>query len=395
MIATDHSVESDSLFARINGVLPDVAGGTNTSMSVFYQGFHLLVDAGSGVAASLKAGAGEHGYKESPDAILITNARKEHVADLASLLGSAKAYCTAESLEQIMATPALGSKRSSFTTVQPGQMFEAGPFSVTSVAADNAGDAPGVAGSVIYIIEAAGRKVVAGWDFLKLPGADEKLMWKPDLLVLGTETYNEHPSTGMISVSEAYNIVRRWNAKDSYILHYSGEKDREDAKNQWHRGPAGPLSPDELQKAVDAHLLVSGAEGKYSIKVAREGIIWTPAEESVDAGPIGPKLEVEALEKYILTFEKMQNGMLIVSVEDSINRMTSEFVNPKRTGDNSLHADAMKSGFFKGPELNMSISSNAVRLDMPKGKKAVFSQDVPVSEKDAERLKKYLHENFA
>lgn len=388
-------MESNSLFARINGVLPDVAGGANTSMSVFYQGFHLLVDAGNGIAASLKNGAGEHGYKQAPDAILITNARQEHVADLASLLGSAKAYCTAECLERIMAMPQLASKRSSFTAVQPGRAFEAGPISVTPITADNAGDAPGIAGSVIYIIEASGRKIIAGWDFLQLPGADEKLMWKPDLLVLGTETYNEHPSTGMISVSEAYNVVRRWNAKDCYILHYSGEKDKEDAKNQWHRGPAGPLSPDELQKAVDGHLLVSGGEGKYSIKVAREGMVWTPPQEVQDEGPIGTRLEVEALEKYIFTFEKMQDGRFVVSVEDSITRLTSEFVNPKRTGDGALHADAMKSGFFKGPELNMSISANAVRLDMPKGKKAVFSQDVPVSEKDAKRLKRYLQENFA
>jgi hypothetical protein len=50
-------VES-GVFARISGVLPDVAGGTNTSLSVFHGGFHLLVDAGNGVAASIKKGAG-------------------------------------------------------------------------------------------------------------------------------------------------------------------------------------------------------------------------------------------------------------------------------------------------------------------------------------------------
>jgi len=381
--------------ARINGVLPDVAGGTNTSLSVFHNNFHLLVDAGNGIAASLKAGAGEHGYKEKPDAILVTSARKEHVAELASVLGSAKAYCTAECLGQLMAMPQLADKKSSFTTVQPGQAFEAGPFSVKPIAANNAGDAPGLAGSAIYVIEGGGRKIIAGWDFLTLPGADEKLMWKPDLLVLGTETYNEHPSTGIISVAEAYNLVRRWNAKDSYILHYSGEKDREDAKNQWHRGPAGPLSPEELQKAVDSHLLVSGQEGKFSIKVAREGMIWTPTEEAQDEGPVGPKIEVEALEKYIFSLEKMPDGKLVVAVEDSINRLTSEFVGAKRSGDNSLHANPEKSGFFKGPELNMTISDGTVRLEIMKGKKPTFANSMPVTEKDAARLKKYLLENFA
>jgi hypothetical protein len=147
---------------------------------------------------------------------------------------------------------------------------------VVPIAADNSGDQPGLPGSVIYLVKAGSRKVVAGWDFLKLPNADAKVLWNTDLLVLGTETYNEHPSTGMISVSEAYNLVRVWNAKLCYILHYSGEKDREAAKNQWHRGPAGPMSPDELQRAIDGHLKVSGGEGKYVIKVANEGMTWSP-----------------------------------------------------------------------------------------------------------------------
>jgi len=394
MISADHYVDSNSLFTRINGVLPDIAGGANASLSVFYKGFHLLVDAGNGIAGSLRNGAGELGYKAAPDAILITHARQQHVAELSSLVGGSRVYCTAECLDQIISMPQLGDKRQLFIAVQPGQAFEAGPFSVTPVAADNAGDAPGFAGSVIYIIEGGGRKIIAGWDFLKLHGADEKLTWKPDLLVLGTETYNEHPSTGIISVSEAYNIIRRWNAKECYILHYSGEKDREDAKNQWHRGPAGPLSPEELQKAVDGHLQVMGQEGKFSIKVAREGMIWTPVEEAQDEGPVGTKIEVEALEKYVFSLEKMQNGRLVISIEDSINRTTLEFVNPKRASESSLHADGLKDMMFKGPELNMSISGSSVRLDITKGKKSVFAGDLPVSEKDARRLARYLHENF-
>ena len=30
----------------------------------------------------------------------------------------------------------------------------------------------------------------------------------------GTQSYNPHPQTGMISVSEAFELVRRWNAKE-------------------------------------------------------------------------------------------------------------------------------------------------------------------------------------
>ncbi|MGI0024699.1 MAG: hypothetical protein ACREA4_06080, partial [Nitrososphaera sp.] len=278
-----------------------------------------------------------------------------------------------------------------------GQSFEVGPFSVVPIAADNSGDQPGVPGSVIYVITIEGRKIIAGWDFLKLPNGDERILWNPDLLVLGTESYNEHPSTGMISVSEAYSIVRRWNAKSCYILHYSGEKDREDAKNQWHRGPAGPLSLDELQNAVDEHLRISGQEGKFVIKVAREGTTWTPQEIKIaaeeDDAPIGPKIEVEALEKYIISIEKTQEGKVAVAIEDAINRMTAEFLNPK-VGENSLHGDAIKNMMMKGPELQLVVSGNSVKVDITKGKKPVFAGNIPVSERDSKKLVRYLHENF-
>jgi ribonuclease BN (tRNA processing enzyme) len=72
---------NDDLQVRINGVLPDVSSGaTYTSMSVFYQGYHLLVDAGDGVQESIK-----NTGKSLPDAILITNARKHHTSDLQAL----------------------------------------------------------------------------------------------------------------------------------------------------------------------------------------------------------------------------------------------------------------------------------------------------------------------
>ncbi|HJS68543.1 MAG TPA: MBL fold metallo-hydrolase [Nitrososphaera sp.] len=377
---------SEDLQVRINGVLPDVdAGAANTSLSVFYKGFHLLVDAGSGVLESIK-NAG------MPDAILITSAKKQHTSGLASLAkGNAKVYCTAECGQQI--AKELPSLTASFAHVSPGTQFEAGPFSVVPIAADNAGDKPGMPGSAIFVIKGGSRKVVAGWDFLKLINADDDLLWSPDLVVLGTETYNEHPSTGMISVSEAYDIVRRWNAKLCYILHYSGEKDREDAKNQWHRGPAGPLSPDELQKAVNDHLLVSGREGKYVIKVAKEGMTWSPTDAIEEEGPPGRRIEVDALDRHTLSIEKMDDGKVSLAIEDSINRMTLEFVNPK-SGENSLHGEGIKSMMMKGPELNLVVSGSTVRIDITKGKKAMFAGDLPVSEKDSKKIIRYIRENF-
>ena len=401
---------SEDLTVRINGVSSHVDNGAaNTSLSVFYQGFHLLVDAGKGVEESIKKGGASSG-KYLPDAILITHARRHHISDLPALTReNAKVYCTPECSQQIaqelqtLPTTKTSSSSSSslqslssslFSPINPGTPFEVGPFSVIPIAADNAGDEPGLPGSVVYIIKAGARKIVAGWDFLKLQTPDESILWNPDLLVLGTETYNEHPSTGMISVSEAYNIVRRWNAKLCYIVHYSGEKDREDAKNQWHRGPEGPLSAEELQKAIDGHLQVSGREGKFVIKVAKEGMTWSPqAVVEEEEGPIGPQIEVDALDQHIFSIEKMQDGKVAVTIEDRINRLTSEFVNPKLEG-NSLHGEGSKTMMMKGPELNLSVAGNTVTINITKGKKAVFAEDLQVSEKDSKRIIRYLQENF-
>lgn len=387
---------SEDLTVRINGVSSHLdSGAANTSLSVFYQGFHLLVDAGNGVEESIKKGSSSSG-KYLPDAILITHARRHHISDLPALtMENAKVYCTSECGQHIARQLTSLPSSSSFTPINPGTPFEVGPFSVIPIAADNSGDEPGLPGSVVYIIKAGARKIVAGWDFLKLQTPDESIIWNPDLLVLGTETYNEHPSTGMISVSEAYNIVRRWKAKLCYIVHYSGEKDREDAKNQWHRGPAGPLSPDELQKAIDGHLQVSGREGKFVIKVAKEGMTWSPqaAVEEEEEGPIGPRIEVDALDQHIFSIEKMQDGKVAVTVEDSINRQTSEFINPKFDGS-SLHGDGTKSMMMKGPDLNLAVSGNTVSINIIKGKKALFAGDLPVNEKDSKRIIRYLKENF-
>src|ERR671924_562965 len=185
----------------------------------------------------------------------------------------------------------------------------AGPFSIMPVAASH-GDLPGC---VIYIVKIRDTKIIAGWDFASLPGADPDLLWKPDLLVLGTETYNDHQSsTGMISVSEAYNIVRGWNAKDCFIVHYSGQLDTEDAKNQWFRGPTRPLAENELQTMIDDHLRMTGDSTRFSMKVAKQGMVWMPpsvaeeevynVEKNIEASSftIGDKIEIEGLEKYVL-----------------------------------------------------------------------------------------------
>jgi hypothetical protein len=381
-----------SLSVRVNGVLPDVDAETaNTSVSVFSEGFHLLIDAGRGVKKSLQNGSAS-GLSAMPDAILVTSAKSHHISDLPGLQGSAKIYCTAECGQQISKSfPSLSAN--AINPISPGVAFTAGPFQVTALAADNTGDQPGLPGSVIYVIQAGDKKIVAAWDFLKLPNPNENILWNPDLLILGADTYNDHPSTGMISISEAYNLVRRWNAKSSFVLHYSGEKDREDARNQWHRGPTGPMSADALQAVIDDHLRVSGGEGKFTITVAKEGMTWAPpAVEEVES-EIGRRIEVDALDRHSFAIERTDAGKVVVSIEDSISRLMTEFINPRSDGK-SLHADAIKSMMMKGPELDLVVSDGNVRIDIVKGKKPMFAGNMQVSDKDSKRLLRYLDENF-
>ena len=223
----------------------------------------------------------------------------------------------------------------------------------------------------------------------------------------------------MISVSDAYSLIRQWNAKDSYIVHYSGLADLEDAKNQWFRGPTKPMTSEELQKVIDSSGPITGAEEHYSFKiiVAKEGMIWhsktqfeDSMEQNVSNEKIGNELLIEGLEKYVLKFEhnSIDNNLKIM-VEDRINRRDLSFVNPHKDSkyDNIVYAEAEKGGMMtRGPELRMEVmgtipqssqsqeDSAVVKILAYKGKKDVYRNDIRINNSDAVRLKRYLQENL-
>jgi phosphoribosyl 1,2-cyclic phosphodiesterase len=373
---------------RINGTLPDISTlgseekseraaevkrqgtSTNTSCSIFarietdQKIFHMLVDIGQGIVKSIEKGASDLGFKSSsfiPDALLLTHSHDDHIKELPVLVNKVneedesrgknlKIFCTVECQDQIIKKfPQLSEKttnngnRVSFNIVQPDETFEVGPFSVTPISADHGDNSP--PGSVIYIVKLLDRKkIIIGWDFLSLPNANQNLFWKPDLLILGTQSYNPHSHTGMISVSDAYDLVRRWNAKECYIVHYSGLLDFEEASNQWFRGPVKAMTTDELQSAIDSHLQVTGDNGKFSITVAKEGMVWTGTEGQLGyddkSALIGKVLEIESLQKYILKIENMdRDHKLRLMVEDTVNRFNFEFVRPTKdeNSDYAIH----------------------------------------------------------
>jgi phosphoribosyl 1,2-cyclic phosphodiesterase len=462
-----------SSVVRINGVLPDLSTlgdkekseraaeveqtgmSTNTSCSIIVidntadgnqEILHLLVDAGEGVAKSLEKI--DLSYSQNadninskflkdpvvniPNAVLVTHSHNDHIKDL-PLIGAKyferksealKVFCTRECHEQLnnkfpdLASKTNSNNRISFTTIRPNEPFNVGPISVTPISAYHGDSAP--EGSVIYILRLPdSKKVIIGWDFLSLPeDVDQNQFWNPDLVILGTQTYNPHPETGLISVSDSIELVRRWNAKECYLVHYRGLMDFEDAKNQWFRGPTKAMNSDELQKTINENLRITGKEGRYKIIVAKEGMVWTARrgeaegerqsqQSSQVSSPIGKILEIESLQDYILTFEKeiKDSNMLKLIIEDRINRYDLRFINPHLDKNNNdiLDAQGEKGMFATGAEMNMEIrqteslekgENSIVRIHVFKKKKNVFKDDIMISRGDTDRLRRYLRENF-
>ena len=236
------------------------------------------------------------------------------------------------------------------------------------------------------------------------------MLWNPDFVILGTETYNPHPSTGMISVSEAYDFVRKWNAKECFIVHYSGSLDFEDGKNQWFRGPAKAMTSTRLQNTINEQLKLTGNDGKFNITVAQQGQIWTVDHNRKGEGvleanlPMGKYLEIENLKNYILQFEKVEKeNKLYLTIEDRINRYSLEFVNPHLDKNNQdiLYGEPMRGMLAKGPELKMKIipgsdypNNSQIHVDIVRGKKQMFEDNLLINPIDTNRLKRFARENF-
>jgi phosphoribosyl 1,2-cyclic phosphodiesterase len=468
--AKNKPLSSDQVLVRINGTLPEIETlgsaekseraaeiehygiNTNTSCSLFAsaneetgQIFHMLVDAGHGIVQSIQKGISDLGFNNLqsstsspsstivPDAVLVSHSHEDHIAELPLLadkaIGSSKhlnVYCTSECRDQILAKyPQMSSmiknNQISFTLLQPGENFQIGPFSVIPISSYHGENSP--PGSVIYIVKLANRKVIAGWDFLSLPDVDENLLWNPDLCILGTQSFNPHPQTGMISVSEAFELIRKWNAKECYIVHYRGLLDFEEASNQWFRGPTKAMTTDELQKVIDSNLKIISGEGRFRMSVAREGTIW---DSNASASQIGEKMrekeessdqntstltpqfiEIESLQNYIFKIESEPKAdKLKVMIEDAVNRYNLEFDRPRRvesTNDSEsevIVAQGVKGMLAKGPDLRIEIAPRSeneyvINAKASKGKKKnVFNDEILISNADAQRLKKYLNDKF-
>ena len=414
-----------------------ITSPTNTSCSIISidsnglnKSFHVLVDIGYGVVHSLesipKSGLIPFNRSYLPNALLLTHSHDDHVHDIDTLLNSYDSskklniYCTFQCHEQIIKKfnrHKLESK-AKFIHISPGQAIEIGPFTVTPFSVEHRDSDNGnikdtdLAGCVIFVIQLQNnKKIIIGWDFMHINGIDQNLLWNPDLVILGTETYNPHPSTGMISVTEAYDFVRTWNAKECFIVHYGGSMDFEDGKNQWFRGPVKAMTSTELQNTINEQMKLTGNDGKFKMIVASEGQIWSAEEDRKgedipeDDISVGRFMEIESLQNYILQLEnEEQEQKLHLTIEDRINRYSLEFVNPHLDRNNAdiLYGDPVKGMLAKGPELKMQIipgltsppDGYQVNVNIMKGKKQIFRDIILIKTADMKRLKRFIRENF-
>jgi hypothetical protein len=93
-------------------------------------------------------------------------------------------------------------------------------------------------------------------------------------------------------------------------------------------------------------------------------------------------------------------------IEDAVNRYNLEFDGPRRaenTDDSErevILAQGVKGILAKGPDLRIDIAPRSeneytIKARASKGKKkVVFNDEILISNTDAERLKKYIQENF-
>jgi len=358
-----------------------------------------------------------------PDVLFLTHAHDDHVIELPHLIKHfdssrpLSVYCTKTCFEQLQKKfPELFTADSQMATannvksntkyvlnlIEPESIYEIGPFSVVPVRAFHSHDSEG---SVVYVIKSSHdgleRKVVIGWDFLELYPSDKNLLWNPDLLILGTQSYNPHPETGMISVSDAFGLMKEWNARECYLVHYRGLLDTKEAQNQWFRGPTNPMTAKELQQIIDANLKIISSDGAFKMKVAEEGLLWKAKADDIEKEVIEKFIEIESLDRYILRIEKdYENEDLKLVIEDKINRYDLRFLNPHLDWDNKniLRAEGEKGMLARGPELRLEIIPGDhtwdVDIDVFKGRKNVFKNRISLTNSDGKKLQNFLVDKY-
>jgi len=120
--------------------------------------------------------------------------------------------------------------------------------------------APGAAG---FVIQHNARKIVITSDFLTIPDEDNPLLHRPDVCFMESNTWHPRPRTGHQSITEGLRLLETWRPKRTYLIHYSGFEDREQAGHPIN----GPMSLKQLRREVRR------AAGDRDVDVATHGMV--------------------------------------------------------------------------------------------------------------------------
>jgi|SoiMethySBSTD1v2_1073268.scaffolds.fasta_scaffold1709526_1 hypothetical protein len=122
--------------------------------------------------------------------------------------------------------------------------------------------------------------------------------------------------------------------------------------------------------------------------------------------PLGNVLSIESLQKYVLMIEKdTKNDKLKLVIEDRVNRYDLVFDKPHKDGNNYniLYAQGEKGMMARGPQLKLELvdmnepsydNASTIKVNVSKGKKTIFNDDIIIDKIDAIKFRKYIKENF-
>lgn len=257
--------------ARDRVLRQDPYRSANTSASVLLRDpqsgrilLHLLFDVGLGVVNSLEAGSLETGAADV-DALFLTHPHLDHYAELDRLAhglrGAHRArgdkdfklpvYCTAPCAERV-----LGPNGAFYwVAAQDGPAFHHPVIPCEPVEFSAGGETlrvtpvsvyhgPFAQGAVVYVVQGCGKKVIFGWDLLRLveapeqpleheramfvtalPVAQADLVRDADVVFLDATTWHPRPQMGHISILEGLALSQKWQTRRLYWVHYSGNED--------------------------------------------------------------------------------------------------------------------------------------------------------------------------
>jgi phosphoribosyl 1,2-cyclic phosphodiesterase len=239
---------------------------------------HTLIDVGMGVVPSLLEFEHTHNVHVINE-VFITHPHFDHFAQL-DWLSMALLRNTRQDQPRplpIYASPLCWengpnrvfrhlAERSDYRALQAGTAVILGDLKLTPFAVDHNQSAPGAMG---FVVEHADRKVIITGDFLRIPNEDNPLFFGADVAFLDANTWHPAERTGHQSVLGNLRLIKKWQPKRTYIVHYSGYEDREH--------PDDPVNgPMEFGRLRDELRRVAAP---YDVQPARHGMILSKTAE--------------------------------------------------------------------------------------------------------------------